>query len=48
MKAKPPGYKAFDALTKLLTKVPKSELDAQVARYEAKKAKRSAKKRKKA
>lgn len=39
MTNKPQGHKAFTDLTKLLIQVPKQELDAQVAKYEAKKAK---------
>ncbi|MEX0611931.1 MAG: hypothetical protein WD738_06920 [Pirellulales bacterium] len=46
MTTKPPGYKAFANLTKILIQVPKKELDAQVGRYEAKKQRRKAKAKK--
>jgi hypothetical protein len=46
MTNKPPGYKAFNDLTKMLIQVPKKELDSQVAKYEAKKAKAKAKPKK--
>jgi hypothetical protein len=44
---KPPGYKAFVDLTKILIEVPKKELDAQVSRYAAKKQKRLAARKRK-
>jgi hypothetical protein len=43
---KPPGYKAFNDLAKVLIQVPKKELDSQVSRYEAKKKKRRTKPKK--
>jgi hypothetical protein len=40
---KPAEFKAFEGLLKQLLTVPKSELDKQMHRYEAKKAKRKKK-----
>jgi hypothetical protein len=39
-KPKNPEFKAFEELTKQLLAVPKTELDKQMRRYEAKKARR--------